>query len=126
MADPETARRIHRALRRRPGPAEPFPVPPLPGRTGAARISLSIRIYIDPDWRGGDPGLLPGEAGMQMRRRSKGLRGLGGPLAALRFRLEGPIARADFPARLAERGDLPGLLPLAMARGGNVPFISSG
>jgi hypothetical protein len=62
---------------------------------------------------------------MRMRRRSKGCRGLGGPLEALRFQLEDPIARADFAACLAERGDLPGLLPLAMAWGGDVPFISS-
>jgi hypothetical protein len=73
---------------------------------------------------------------MWMRRRPKGLRGLGSPLETLRFRLEDPIARADFAARLrerghlsaarlAERGDLPGLLLLAMAWGGDVPFIPS-
>jgi len=60
-----------------------------------------------------------------MRRRPKGFRGLGGPLEALRFRLEHPVARADFAARLAERGDLAGLLLLVMAWGGEVPFISS-
>jgi hypothetical protein len=37
-----------------------------------------------------------------MRRRPKGFRGLGGPLAALRFRLEHPVARADFAARMGE------------------------
>jgi hypothetical protein len=60
---------------------------------------------------------------MRMRRRPKDLRGLGGHLAAPRFRLEDPIARADFAARLAERGDLAGLLLLAMAWEGEVPFI---
>lgn len=71
-----------------------------------------------------------------MRRRPKGFRGLGGPLATLRFWLEHPVARADFAARLrkrghlsaarlAERGDLAGLLLLVMAWGGDVPFVSS-
>jgi hypothetical protein len=101
MADPETARRIHRALRRRPGPGDPGGRRRGPGEGGSV-------------WR---------EAGMRMRRRPKDLRGLGGPLAAPRFRLEDPIARADFAARLRERGDLAGLLLLAMAWEGEAPFI---
>jgi len=57
-------------------------------------------------------------------------------LEMLRFRLEHPIGRADFAvrlakrghytaARMAERGDLAGLLLLAMAWGGDVSFFSS-
>jgi hypothetical protein len=49
-----------------------------------------------------------------MRRRPKGFRGPGGLLAALRFRLEDPIARADFAARMRERPRAP---PADPARG---------
>jgi hypothetical protein len=49
-----------------------------------------------------------------MRRRPKGFRGLGGPLEALRFRLEHPVARADFAARMGERPRAP---PADPARG---------